>query len=51
MVNVDGIKTLDEEETSPFTLSVIAEMAGDEAPEECSPMQDEMHWPGQILNM
>ena len=42
VVNVDGIKTLDEEETSPFTLVVIADMAGDAAPEECSPIQDEI---------
>ena len=42
MVNVDGIKTLDEEETSPFTLVAIADMAGDEAPEECSPNRGEI---------
>ena len=42
VVNVDGIKTLDEEETSPFTLTVLADMAGDEAPEECSTSQDEI---------
>ena len=37
MVNVGGAQTLDEEETSPITLAVLADMAGDEAPEECSP--------------
>ena len=42
MVSVDGIKTLDEEETSPFTLVAIADMAGDEAAEECPLIQDEI---------
>ena len=42
VVNMNGIKTLDEEETSPFTLAVLADMAGDEAPEECSSIQDEI---------
>ena len=43
MVNVDGAKTLDEEEASPFTLAAIADMVGDEAPEACSPFfQDEI---------
>ena len=33
VVHVDGIKTLDEEETSSFTLAVIADMVGGERPE------------------
>ena len=40
-VNGDGVQTLDEEETSLFTLAVLADMAGDEAPKECHPIQDE----------
>ena len=42
MVNVDGIETLEEEETSPFTLAVLTDMVGDEAPEVCPPIQDEI---------
>ena len=38
---MDGIKTFDEEESSPFTVAVITDMVGDEAPEECPPMKDE----------
>ena len=40
MVNVDWINTLGEEYTSPFTLAALADMAGDEAPEECPPIKD-----------
>ena len=42
VVNVGGIRTLDEEDASPFTLAVFADMAGDEAPEACPFMQDEI---------
>ena len=42
MVIADGIQTLEEEETSPFTLAVLADMVGDEAPEECHLIQDEI---------
>ena len=42
MVNVDGIKNLDEEDTSPFTLVALSDMAGDEAPEDCPLIQDEV---------
>ena len=42
MVNVDGIKTPDEEETSPVTLAVLADMTGDETPKECPPIQYEI---------
>ena len=33
VVNVDGIKTLEEEETLPFTLAALAEIIGEENPE------------------
>ncbi len=42
MVNVDGIKTLDEEDNSPITLAVHVDMAGDEKPEKCPPIQYEI---------
>ena len=42
VVNVDGIKTLEEEDTSPFTLAVLTDMVGHGAPEEYPPIHDEI---------
>ena len=42
VVNMDRMKTLHEEETSPFTLAVLADMVGDEAREACCPIPDEI---------
>ena len=42
VVNVDGIKTLAEEETLPLTLVVLAEIVGDETSDELLPLQYEV---------
>ena len=42
VVNVDGIKTLEEQDTLPFTLAALAEMIGDESPDEIILVQVEV---------
>ena len=42
VVNVDGINSLEEEETLPFTLVVLADLVGEEAQEYLPPAQDEV---------
>ena len=41
-MNVDGIKDLEEEDTSPFTLAVLANMNEEESPEYLLLVQDEI---------
>jgi hypothetical protein len=40
--SVDGIKTLEEEETLPLTLVALADMVGDKTSDELLPVQDEV---------
>ena len=42
VVHVDGVKTLEEEETCPLTLVALAEIVGDETSDELLPVQDEV---------